>query len=410
MQAKGENEYYEQVLGVISTLDEPKIRVRKIEGMKWFEIDDICDLDIVQTLFAPDGNMNIQKLQKSYGGYWRYPGLLDFCYPVNPYFPPESLKKELAGFTSVLLTSYPSGVQTNSLLCNTIFDIREENLTVGNGAAEIIRNLMMYFEGKTGIVRPGFEEYPNRLRKEDLVVFIPQNRDYTYTADDLICYFDKTDICNLIIVNPDNPSGNYILKRDLLRLCRWSEKKNISLVIDESFVDFADEENATLISGEILSEFPMLYVIKSLSKSHGIPGLRLGILASGDRMTVEYMKKDASIWNINSFAEFYMQIERKYTEQYKASLNEVRKERKNLESKLGKIPGIRVCSSQANYIMVEVQKMSSAELTKCLLQKHHIFVKDLSEKMNNGNYLRIAVRNENDNATLIEALTDCLTL
>ena len=83
------------------------------------------------------------------------------------------------------------------------------------------------------------------------------------------------------MVNPDNPSGNYIPKNDMLRMISWARDKGIKIIIDESFVDFSDEINSSLIDQEILNQYPNLYVIKSISKSYGVPGLRLGVLASG---------------------------------------------------------------------------------------------------------------------------------
>ena len=85
--ALGNNEYYEQVLRVITMLDEPVIKAKKLNGQLWYEIDDIQDLDIASSMFAPDTDEKVASIQARYGGYWRYPHLLDFCYLVNPYFP-----------------------------------------------------------------------------------------------------------------------------------------------------------------------------------------------------------------------------------------------------------------------------------------------------------------------------------
>ena len=145
--------------------------------------------------------------------------------------------------------------------------------------------------------------------------------------------------------------------------------------------------------------------MKSISKSYGVPGLRLGVLASGDIATIARMKKDVSIWNINSFAEFYMQIEEKYNSYYDEALVKIRAERARFAGELDKIEGIRVIPSQANYLMVELKNASPRELLKALLFKHQILVKDLSSKTG-GRYLRIAVRNTEDNDMLIEALKE----
>ncbi len=403
--ALGLNEYYEQVLRVITMLDEPVIKGKRLNGQKWYEIDDIQDLDIAESIFTPDPDDKVRRLQGRYGGYWRYPKLLDFCYLVNPYFPPKKMKDELRANFDTLLTEYPSGMRVNSLLAAKNFGVHQENILVGNGAAELIKSLMERLEGKVGFIRPTFDEYPNRYSKENSVYFVPDNHDYAYTADDLMAFFGNTDISTLIVVNPDNPSGNYIPKKDVLRLVDWAKQKGIRLVIDESFVDFADEPDNTLLDEHILEANPHLYVMKSISKSYGVPGLRLGVLASGDVDTIAWMKKDVAIWNINSFGEFYMQIEEKYKKDYAAALVKIRAERARFAKELASIKGIRVIPSQANYIMVELEDgISPKELLKQLLIEEDILIKELTTKTNGRNYLRLAVRNTEDNDRLLAAL------
>lgn len=408
--ALGNNEYYEQVLRVIMILDEPEIRAKRLnslrgdnKSLRWYEIDDIQDLDIAESMFAPDDNEKVSLIQKRYGGYWRYPKLIDFCYLVNPYFPPQKLIDEINANSTKLLTQYPSGMRVNSLLAAKNFGVHIENILVGNGAAELIKLIMQKLSGKVGFVRPTFEEYPNRYDKAESICFVPQNENFSYGVDDLINFFGDKDITSLVVVNPDNPSGNFIPKCDLIRLINWAAKKNLKLIIDESFVDFADE-NETLIEQNTLDANKHLCVIKSLSKSHGIGGLRLGVLASGNEEFIAALKKDAVIWNINSFAEFYMQIFEKYKRAYFESLRKLRDERTRFASELEKISGIRVVPSQANFIMIELVDKSARELCKNLLINSNIFVKDLSEKLRGKNYLRLAVRSTADNDKLIDAL------
>ena len=311
----------------------------------------------------------------------------------------------------ILLTEYPSGMRVNSLLAAKNFGVHQENIIIGNGAAELIKSLMGYLNGRVGFIRPTFDEYPNRYDREDSVDYTPMNEDYSYTADSIMDYFKDKNIQNLIVVNPDNPSGNYIPKTELLRLIQWCGEKGIRIIIDESFVDFADELDSTLIVQSILNENPHLYVMKSISKSYGVPGLRLGVLASGDADTIAQMKKDVSIWNINSFGEFYMQIEEKYKKDYSDALVKIRAERGRFQEELSKIKGVRVIPSQANYVMVELEKgISPKELLKRLLIKHNLLIKELTTKTNGRNYLRLAIRNEKDNDLLIHAMKEELEI
>ena len=407
--ALGDNEYYEQVLRVITMLDDPEIKAKRLNGQIWYEIDDIQDLDIATSMFTPNPDEKVSLLQRRYGGYWRYPRLLDFCYLVNPYFPPQKLIDEIKASFETLLTQYPSGMRVNSLLAAKNFGVHIENILVGNGAAELIKALMEHLGGKSGFIRPTFEEYPNRYSTEDSVYYQPENNNFSYDENDLIAFFDGKDIDNLVVVNPDNPTGNYISRAGLLKLVEWSKKKGIRLVIDESFVDFADEEDATLIEQSLLDANPQLFVMKSISKSYGVPGLRLGVLASGDQDEIEFLKKNVAIWNINSFAEFYMQIEEKYKKDYAIALTKIRAERARYLSELRTITGIRVIPTQANYVMVELTcGHTSREITKKLLVDYNILIKDLSAKMGGQQYLRLAVRNTEDNDALISALKEVL--
>ncbi len=403
--ALGNNEYYEQVLRVITMLDEPAIRAKRLDGHLWYEIDDIQDLDIASSMFADDPDIKVELMQGRYGGYWRYPQLLDFCYLVNPYFPPQQLIDEMKANFKVLLTQYPSGMRVNALLASRNFSVHQQNIIVGNGAAELIKCLMSHFDGATGFIHPTFEEYPNRYKDKANIVFTPTNPGFTYTADDLINFFNANTVRNLVLINPDNPSGNYIPMQDVLRIIKWAKESGVRLIIDESFADFADERNNTLIRQDILDSSKDLYVIKSISKSYGVPGLRLGVMASGNTELISALKKDVSIWNINSFAEFYMQIEEKYKKDYERALENIRAERTRFQKALSRINGIKVFPSQANYVMVElVDGLSSKATTRELLTEKGIFVKDLAGKLGGKQYLRIAVRNSEDNDMLISAL------
>ena len=84
---------------------------------------------------------------------------------------------------------------------------------------------MENMDGRVGVIRPTFEEYPNRLDNERVVAFVPQNKDYRYGVNDLMDYFADCDIQTLLLINPDNPSGNFIPLTDICMLADWCEKK-----------------------------------------------------------------------------------------------------------------------------------------------------------------------------------------
>lgn len=398
--ALGKNEYYEQVLRVINMLDNSGMRALPLDGEQWYEIDDIQDLDIAESIFT---DHQYDLLCSRYGGYWRYPHMLDYCYLVNPYFPNQRLRDELAANFDRLLTEYPSGQRVNNLLAAKDFGLKQDYIAVGNGAAELIKAITEQMLGKVGVVRPTFEEYPNRLMPEQVVTYSTTAPDYRYTADDLMDYFADKNIWSLVLINPDNPSGNYIPYDDCLRLIDWCQKKDIVLVLDESFIDFSTE-HPTFFDNALLEQYDKLVVVKSISKSYGVPGLRLGVLATSNTMLMTNLRRSLAIWNINSFGEFFLQILGKYEKPYQQAMDAFREERKRFIEKLQGISWLHVLPSEANYVLCEVgAPHTPRELAVRLLKDHKILIKDCTNKCN-APYIRLAIRDTKDNDHLIEAL------
>ncbi len=405
----GNNQYYEEVLRVLTVIHQSSLHALPLQDDKWYEIDDVQDLDIATTLFSSDAD-KFYMYHKRYGGFWRFPKLLDFCYLVNPYFPNERMIEEMKSNFEILLREYPSGMYVNSLLAAKYFSVRQEFIVVGNGAAELIKNVMEEHAGKkVGVLFPTFDEYPNRLHKDQIVAFVSQKDDFSYTIDDLINFFGDKDISLLLLINPDNPSGHFIEKKDLLKLISWCLERNIRIIVDESFVDFTDNyEKNSLLSNDILLRFRNLMVMKSISKSYGVPGLRLGILASADTSLIDRVKKEVSIWNINSFAEYYMQIFGKYESDYKKACRLFVRERELFYKDLQTISFLRVFPSQANFFLCEItNKYSSAELANELI-KRDILISNCSTKNHMGEtgkqLIRLAIRDREDDSYLIDTL------
>ena len=403
----GNNEYYEQVLRILLHLHSSTLKALPITNEKWYEIDDVQDLDIASTIFS-DKDIKWKEYHKRYGGYWRFPQMLDYCYLVNPFFPPKRMKDELRANFDTLLENYPSGMQINSLLAGKYFGVKQDYIVVGNGAAELIKVVMEEHSGdKVGIIYPTFDEYPNRLRKEQIVPFFPQNKNFEYTAEDLMAYFEDKNISLMMLINPDNPSGHFMPKNDVLQLAEWCAIKGIRLLVDESFVDFTyGAVDNSLLYDDILTAYPHMMVMISISKSYGVPGLRLGILATADIDLIVRMKKEVSIWNINSFAEFYLQIYGKYEKDYIKACAKFIAERETFYTELQSIPYLRVIPSQANYFLCEViAKYTSSELTQKLIENDVIVSNcGLKSNMFGYNLVRLAIRSRKDNARLIDIL------
>lgn len=406
----GNNEYYEYVLSIITILDKVNIAAVILENEKWCEIDDIADLNWAENLF---GNHLLNKTQERFGGFWRETNLLDFVYLTNPYYPTKRIKKELNAHLDLLLKEYPSGFKMQSILAGKHFIVPAENILLGNGAAEIIHSLSICLKNKKiALILPSFEEYANRFEKENLIIFNPKNKDFSYQAEDLILFLKNNIHQNnkpdaFILVNPDNPTGNFIDKNQLIVLAEFCKENKILLVIDESFVDFADIKQS-LMNVDFLKQYPDVVIIKSISKTYGVAGLRLGVAASGDENKINALKKELSIWNINSFAEFFMQIASHFESDYILSLNYFKKERERFFNDLKSLKHLHVIPSFANYFLCEIKKPFLVEnLMHDLFQKN-ILIKNCSSKkaFENKPYVRIAIKDKESNLKLFFCLKE----
>jgi histidinol-phosphate/aromatic aminotransferase/cobyric acid decarboxylase-like protein/choline kinase len=407
--ALGNNEYYEQVLKVISLLDDHDLKATRLENGFWYEIDDEQDLDIAESIFT-DSQSRLSRLSKRFGGYWRYPGLLDFCYLVNPYFPNSRFMGEIKASFEVLTTSYPSGLDVNNLLAAKSLGLDRNQILTGNGAAELIKPLIRSFKNAVGVLRPSFEEYG--ICSQNAVYFNVSTPDYTYTAQDIMDFYKDKELDALVLVNPDNPTGNYIPKQEVLSLAQYCKARNITFILDESFIDFSSaEESPSLMCQEILDEYKNLVLIKSISKSYGVPGLRLGLLTCSDPEIIGQVRKELPIWNINSLAEYFLQIFEKYQSDYQEALEHFKRTRDKLYQSLQSIRQLKLYPSQANFIMCEITDgCSASQIAELLLNRYNILVKDLSQKpgLEGREFIRIAVRTEADNERLADALKHIL--
>lgn len=404
IKSEGVNSYYEQVLKVITHLSSVKLKAINISGLKWYEIDDMQDLDIASVLFS---KYSIKELKKRYGGYWRFPKLKDFCYLVNPYFPSATMKNELKASFDELLSQYPSGQMVQKLLAAKMFNCRMDEIVVGNGAAELIKSVSKLLSGKVLVIEPTFNEYSERFGAERVISYDTENKGYEYSIDDIIN--ESKNASNIVLINPDNPSGHYFSKMEIFKLLKNFKENNKTLILDESFIDFSGKNYAfTMIDSDVLEEYTNLIVIRSISKSYGIPGLRLGVLASGNKELINMLNKEVPIWNINSFGEYFMQIIGKYKNEYEEACIQIALERDRMYQELQEVNYLTVMPSKSNYFLCYIKSdiLNSEKLSNILFENYNILIKDCTGKsgFNSNKYIRIAVRNREDNDMIINAL------
>jgi histidinol-phosphate/aromatic aminotransferase/cobyric acid decarboxylase-like protein/choline kinase len=403
---RGSGAFYEEVLQVLIGSGEALVAL-DVGQRRWYEIDDAQDLDIAETVFAPDDERP-GRLARRFGGYWRFSHLLDFAYLVNPFFPPAGLLDELGGDLQQLACAYPSGQEVQRFLMGRLVGCQPQFLLVGNGAAELIRALLGECHGPVLIVRPTFEEYPRLVEPRRLLELPARGPNLEYSAADLLAAAHTARPATLVLVNPDNPSGHLLPPSELSPLAAALERLDVRLVVDESFVDFADGSlEHTLLRDDLLLRHPNLVVIRSLGKSYGVPGLRLGVLGCGDAELMRRIEAHVPIWNVNAIAEAFLQRAPAYRTDYASACRQVVAERERLLLELARLPWLRPLPSAANFVLCQLADgVSAQDLARHLLKEAGILIKDCSAKpgLGTGQWVRLAVRKADDNARLLQAL------
>ena len=381
----GNNEYYEQVLRVITYLHKSELRALPLSCEKWYEIDDAQDLDIASTLFSK-GDIKYDEYRKRIGGYWRFPQLTDFSVSSNPYFPTKRMLDEMRANFDTLVGAHPSGMQVNALVAGKNLGVRESYVAVGNGTAEIVDVLQRtLFKGKK------LDFVLEDLRKDSA------NPDFRFNADDVIRYF--SDKAAAVLVNPDTFSGNCMKKSDVLKVADWCGANGKLLIVDESDVDFSDD-GESLMSNDVLEKYEKsLMVIKSISKSCGLSGLRISVVASGNAAVISEIRQRICQWNINSVAEFALQIFSKYESDYKDSCLKLKKERKRFVKALQSFGFFRVIPSQSGAVLCELTNGQSAEQFCQILIERNVMASG------EGKFVSLAVRSREDNDKLLKVLS-----
>ncbi len=399
------NDYYESVLKVVNRFENSTLKALDISDCKWYEIDDSQDLDIASVIFAEKKEI-VKKYEERYGGYWRFNSIIDFCYLVNPYFPDKQYFDKIKYSLNDLLVSYPSGLSIQNRLAANMFNVDEEKIIVGNGAAELINHLRCIVKGRLGVFIPTFNEYVRCFPDCEIIKINTQEQDYKITKE--LIYNNINNVDSIAIINPDNPSGNFISYDDIIEVIEKFNKNKKYIIIDESFIDFAEEScRYTLIDDTILEKYPYLIVVKSISKSYGMPGIRLGILTCSNKEVLEIIRENMPVWNINSLGEYFLQTFNLFKNQYLLSCDKIAEERNWLKRKLKGLKNVKVYDSQANYIMCSLENINCEELVSKLLYNDNIYIKRLNAKegfLKGSNFIRIAVRNRHDNEKLIKAM------
>ena len=345
-------------------------------------------------------------LQKQHGGYYRH-NFTDHAYLYNLYFPPKAVFTHLKDNIQDLVLNYPMAQDALAELIGDVIKQPTERIVVGNGAAEIIKILSGHLAKKIIVPVPSFNEYANAAPKGQVVEFPLEFPSFQLDVDKFAAEAINIGADMAVVVTPNNPTSMLVPKADLIRLAKKLEKHNCMLIVDESFLDFADDKEQISLEQDI-DKYPNMAILKSMSKAYGICGLRIGYLLSANLEFVEAVRNGIHIWNINGFAEEFLRILPQYQQEFEASCEKVKTDRDIFYKKLSAIDGMTVFKPDANYIFCRLpdDALSGPEVTKHLFIEYNIYIKDSVGKTqpDADRYIRIASRTQEENSKLIQAL------
>jgi len=406
LRLRGKRDYYELVLGVLLFMGDTELHAHICAPHRWFEIDDFTDLQRAEAHVCDTATL-LDKVRNCHGGYWRY-DFIDFAYLYNPYFPPTPLQNELRLNLPKLLSNYPSGLlEINKALANWV-KLDEARLAVGNGGAELIAALRGRI-GKVAFPAPGFNEYERGLAPHQLLPLSVDPLTMRLSPEQLVRQVKAGKADTLVLINPNNPTGAAYSREELRAILRGLAGR-ARVILDESFADFMDEEHQASMLGELVL-YPHLVILRSLSKDLGVPGLRLGYVATDDRQLIGEIREQCPIWHVNSLAQYFLDILPKYRGEYADSLRRSAEARRQMRAALETVEGVTVFPSQANFFMLRLPPgVTSSRLQEILFHKRRLYVKDLGAKsgLEPESFIRVAVKTDEENAMLVAALREVL--
>lgn len=391
-----DNCYYELILGFLIYMGRETIFAETVEGMRWVEVDDPNDLRLAEFEFNTGRQQEI--LDHSWGGFWNYP-ITDFAFIRNMYFPPPNAVSELKNSLHELISNYGSCQRILNEKLAYLVQRPACSLVLLNGVAQAFPMLKAWLGGKRVIIpSPSFGEYARMFPDAEMY-----SDDGSIYAESFVAACDRPGVDAVVVVNPNNPTGSVI--ESSLVAQEIVQNPDKFFIIDESFIDFSDQPTIETVAPLDSHNF---VVLKSLSKTLGIPGIRLGYIYTHNEVLRRHFMENIPVWNVNSVAEFFLEVILKNRPTFETSIRNTIRDRNEFAIKLAECPAIAcVFPSGGNFLLVRLacSAVDATRLARILLAKYKIYIRPCSEKFRDGaGYFRLAVRMPAENIAMVEAL------
>ncbi|MET7919990.1 histidinol-phosphate transaminase [Streptomyces avermitilis] len=338
-------------------------------------------------------------------------GPVDFCIPCNPYFPTPAMFDDLAGRLREIITYYPSSADTiTAELCN-LLQLPPQCVAMGNGSTELITWIdHLLVRESLAIPVPTFGRWTDQPMETGKRVDMFPLQESSGFALDLAQYAEfirarGTRVA--VICNPNNPDGGFVPRQSLIQFMDAMADLDL-IVIDESFLEFADAENEPSVVEDAVMR-PNVIVLRSLGKNFGLHGIRFGYLVANPSLAGK-VRSMLPKWNLNSFAETVVFMLKEHGAEYLESLHMVRRDRLDMARQLSALPGLTVYPSQGNFLFVRLPVGAEGTVVRDrLLTEHRILVRECGNKIGSSSrFLRLVVRPQVDVRRLVSGLEQVL--
>jgi threonine-phosphate decarboxylase len=286
--------------------------------------------------------------------------------------------------------------------------VSADNIILGNGSIELIYMITEIFEPgfKAVIPVPSFTEYEKAvLRVGGDVIFVQLPSNFAIEMDQIKkAVTEDTKI--IYICNPHSPSGTLYTRETIIELAAYCKPKGIIVCIDENYIEFAPAGQDATVVGDI-KEYPNLFVIHSVTKFYGMPGIRFGYAIASEEL-IEKLQLVRQPWSINGLAGLATLAAFKDEEFIQKTKQTIATERTKLVKALFEIGGLHIYPSETNFILVKITspKYTATQLREELAQQG-LLIRDCSTFVGLDNkFFRLTVRSSADNEKLIAALRE----
>ncbi|MET7650004.1 histidinol-phosphate transaminase [Streptomyces sp. NPDC005486] len=338
-------------------------------------------------------------------------GPVDFCIPCNPYFPTPAMMDTMAARLRDIITFYPSGADTiTAELCN-LLQLPPQAVAMGNGSTELITWIdHLLVRESLAVPVPTFGRWTDQPMETGKRVDMFPLQESSGFALDLAQYADfirtrGTKVA--VICNPNNPDGGFLHKHALVQFMDAMADLDL-IIIDESFLEFADAEQEPSVVQEAMIR-PNVIVLRSLGKNFGLHGIRFGYMVANPSLAGR-VRSMLPKWNLNAFAEYVVFMLKEHGPEYAQSLMQVRRDRLDMASQLSALPGLTVYPSQGNFLFVRLPVGAEGTVVRDrLLAEHRILVRECGNKIGSSSrFLRLVVRPQVDVRRLVSGMEQVL--